>query len=80
MYLDNVLSVGLMEKLFLSTDKSQFKRVSAQDKMWKKICLFPVNFSHNRGFTLSDYTVCPKYCVQKYACDILALFVYLSVI
>ena len=59
MYSDNVLSVGLTERLFLSTDRSRFKRVvSVQDR----ICLFPVRTCFIVSF---EHTVCPKYCVQK---------------
>lgn len=69
--------MGLTERLFLSTDRSQFKMgVNAQDKM-SMICLFAVNF--NRGFiVLFNDKGCPKYFIEEYACDILSFLVYLQ--
>lgn len=56
-YLDNVLCVGLMERLFLSTDKSQFK------EMWVKICLIAFKYH----FPLSSYKE-HKVLFSKFVC------------
>ncbi len=74
MYLDSVLCVGLMERLFLSTNRSQFKKVvTGQDGDKDLLIAVKTCFA----FSL-DHTGRPQYSVQKFGCEILDSFVYLS--